>query len=209
MKIFILPIVFCFFMCSNLIAQITGTPGTSTVVPVDSIRRVSVQSVEATLYSGVNIGLGFGYGFKESYDFGLNVRAGISSESRWYIGGVFNYNFGRSLSQTFDSTSLSLEKFSYSIAGELGYDVLIEKKAILRPSVEVGFITFRSISDIRGLINKKSDETISRILISPGMFVQFPLSHDIFWGAELRYSVITGEGDYNAFGLYTNFLFRF
>jgi hypothetical protein len=204
-------VLFCSIVCGTIEAQVGGISSSSSLVPADSTRKNNTMGtqIEATLYSGVNIGIGFGYGFKQSYDFGLNVRAGISSESRIYIGGIFNYNFGRSLTQTFDSTSLSLEKFSYSVAGELGYDALIEKKAILRPSVAVGFITFRDVTDIRGKIVINNNETISRLLISPGMFVQFPLSHDIFWGAELRYTIVTGEGDYNGFGLYTNFLFRF
>ena len=210
MKTVLRSILFFALMCTTLSAY-SRESKVNTFAQADSSNKTVSQPapIEATLYSGVNVGLGFGYGFKQNYDFGINLRAGLSSESRWYIGGVFNYHFGRSITQTFDSINVSLEKFSYSVSGELGYDVLIEKKAILRPSVAVGFITFRDITDISKPINIKSDKTASHLLISPGMFFQFPLSHDIFWGAELRYNVVTGDGDYNSFELYTNFLFRF
>ncbi len=210
MKTTILSALLFVLMCTSLSAH-GSESSVATFVPADSSGKPASQpaQIEATLYSGVNVGLGFGYGFKQNYDFGINLRAGLSSESRWYLGGVFNYHFGRSITQTFDSINVALEKFSYSVAGELGYDVLIEKKAILRPSVAAGFITFRDITDISKPINIKSDKTTSHLLISPGMFFQFPLSHDIFWGAELRYNVVTGDGDYNSFELYTNFLFRF
>ncbi|MBI3260545.1 MAG: hypothetical protein HYZ54_13890 [Ignavibacteriae bacterium] len=207
MKIVLYSVLIFTLMYGNLFARINDSDANSLMQP-DSTYKI-VSQMEATLYSGVNIGLGFGYGFKQNYDFGVNVRAGLSSESRWYLGGLFNYHFGRSITQTFDTITVSLEKFAYSISGELGYDVLIEKKAILRPSVTIGFITFRDITDISKPINIKANETASHLLISPGMFFQFPLSHDIFWGAELRYNVVSGDGDYNSFELYTNFLFRF
>ncbi|MBS1536219.1 MAG: hypothetical protein JST20_00560 [Bacteroidetes bacterium] len=214
MKTLTLSVLLFAFVFSTLPAQVVGTP--SAFSPIDSTQKPITQQIEqpkskeATLHSGINFGIGFGYGFKAGYDFGVNIRAGISTDSRLYLGGLFNYNFGRSLKHTFDTNSISLETFGYSIAGELGYDLLVEKQAILRPSVAVGVISFREISDIKvGAITESRDEITSHLLISPGMLLQFPITKDIFWGAELRYNVVTGDGDFNAFALHTNFLFRF
>jgi len=217
MKTISLSILFLTVAFSSLSAQIVGNAGVS--MPIDSTQKAAVNQIEQPKehdeipYSSINFGIGFGYGFKAGHDFGVNIRAGYSTGGRLYLGGVFNYHFGRSLSQNFDSLFVSLETYGYSVAGEVGYDFVVEKKALLRPSIAVGLITFKEVGQISEPKNQKElykkDESTSHLLVSPGMLLQFPITKDIFWGAELRYNVVTGDGDFNALGLLTNFLFRF
>ena len=128
------------------------------------------------------------------------------------------YHFGRSLVVNTGSLVTSSELYGYSVAGEIGYDILLEKKAILRPFLGVGMTNFKGSSSIMGTIpdstgtlpiNFSEQQDTPHILCCPGILVQFPISHDLLFGGDLRYSIVTGEGDFNSFGLYTTFMFRF
>ncbi|MBK9249725.1 MAG: hypothetical protein IPM69_16810 [Ignavibacteria bacterium] len=206
----------------TLPAQISGSPpisAPSASTPTTDSGSISKSTnfVEATLHKGVSVGIIFGYGFKSGYDFGAGIRAGYSA-SRLYLGGIFTYHFGRSLTVKTGSLITTTELFGYSVAGEIGYDVLLEKKAILRPFVGVGMSNFKGSSSIVGSIpdstgslpvNFSENQNDPNILICPGILVQFPISHDLLFGGDLRYNFVTGDGDYSGFGLYTTFMFRF
>ncbi len=202
-----------------LTAQVTGTPtSSSTPVITDTApSKKPAATIEATLHSGMSAGILFGYGFKSGYDFGTGVRVGYTT-NRLYLGGIFMYHFGRSLVVNTGSLVTSSELYGYSVAGEIGYDILLEKKAILRPFLGVGMTNFKGSSSIMGTIpdstgtlpiNFSEQQDTPHILFCPGILVQFPISHDLLFGGDLRYSIVTGEGDFNSFGLYTTFMFRF
>lgn len=200
----------------ELTAQVSGTPiPSSTPTVTDSlVTKKSSAPIEATLHTGMSAGILFGYGFKSGYDFGAGVRVGYTS-SRLYLGGIFMYHFGRALVVNTGSLVTSTELFGYSAAGEIGYDILLEKKAVLRPMLGVGLSNFKGSSAISGklangqAVNEATSDNTTNLLISPGLLVQFPISHDLLFGGDLRYSVVTGDGDHSAFGLYTTFMFRF
>lgn len=202
-----------------LTVQVFGRMAFSTLQSAQDTTRIPKHSnyVEATLHPGVSAGILFGYGFKTGVDFGAGLRLGYT-EHQFYVGGMFLYHFGRTLTVNTGSSFITTERFGYSAAGEIGYEILIGKKAILRPFFGLGMSNIiENYENVKTIpdSNFRMPRVISgpyrhtNLLLNPGVLVQFPINKEFLFGGEVHYSTLKGDDDLSGFGLYTTFIYRF
>ncbi|MFN8359977.1 MAG: hypothetical protein U0264_08680 [Candidatus Kapaibacterium sp.] len=205
--------------CSTLMAHTTVRPTATAPLSDSTPKRLpsSAGLVEATYHTGMSAGLLFGCSFHAGADFGTGLRLGCTM-NRLYFGGSFLYHWGSEWTEN-TSTSLTISNRSgYSVTGELGYDIMLGKAAIVRPYVAIGVTAFVENTENKKEILDTTDilfsvysdrQSTHYLLVSPGLQVQFPVTRDVFIGGDVRYSILSNRNNWSGFGLYTTCMFRF
>ena len=148
--------------------------------------------------------LGYGFGDEQGdlnpYGFGLGARGGYTFDMGLYLGGVLDVFFGEK-----DSTSVgglaggSASASTWLFQVEGGYDFGITRSIVIRPKLglgptfEHGKVCVNSI--IGGGCRSNNNSEFS---FGFGAEALFDVG-DFYVAPELRYNVVTGDADWNAF----------
>lgn len=158
---------------------------------------VAMLSVKSAHALGISAGILAGNGFKDGYNIGLGVRAGIELPvTPIYIGGTFIYHLGKTEN---DVTA----KVLY-LGPEAGYDIGVGPVPLtIRPYLGVGYasLTVNTPTITVGGLSFSGSNSASKLAFWPGATALFSLG-GIFVGADARYVIITDADDSNAFSLF-------
>ena len=160
---------------------------------------LSVKSAHAL---GVSAGLLVGNGFKDGYNIGVGVRAGVTLPvTPIYVGGTFIYHFGKTETEPLTNQDFTTKTFYFGPEG--GYDIGVGPLTV-RPYLGLGYAsvstTIPTIS-VGGISIGGGSASASKLAFWPGATALFSLG-GAFVGADARYVIITDSGDFNAFSIF-------
>lgn len=139
----------------------------------------------------LNYGIFTGEGDTNPYGLGLGVKGGYTLDMNLYVGGAFDYFFGKSEDVGPASASLRM----WMLQGEVGYDLGVAPNVVIRPKGGVGLTNATAKLCINDNCNSDSKGYFS---IAPGVQGLYSLD-SLFLTAEARYDILFGT-DQNANG---------
>lgn len=135
--------------------------------------------------------LSLGYGFRVTdegdldddanpYGLGIGARVGYTLHDGLYLGGLFNYFLGEEVGD--NETNGRLNQMNF--AADVGYDVAIGDRAVLRPLIGFGATIVKGEVCVLGVC--ADDQTDPYLLIAPGIDLVVAFDR-LFVGGVLRY----------------------
>jgi hypothetical protein len=139
----------------------------------------------------VQVGALAGYGFKDGVNFGLGARGGYTLPMNVYLGGTFQYHFGKS------EGPVSVNVYYAGVEG--GYDIAIDP-IVVRPYVGLGPAFGHSSGSLclGDLGCQDLSDTKTKLGVWPGVTVLAPIQN-FYVGADARFLIVD---DFNAFSLF-------
>lgn len=168
--------------------KITTSPGSENP-PTTDVADLSTRSRRDFVAdpTGVSLGGTLGLGTQETYGFGVGLKGGYTLPSRLYIGGVANYHIG---TQT-EALGNTISNRTWYLGPEVGYDVGVGSKVILRPVLGLG-LAFRNQSANGPALANAGNQTDTRLYVAPGASVIYPIGN-FFLGGDARLMFNTEE----------------
>jgi outer membrane protein with beta-barrel domain len=142
------------------------------------------------------------------YALGIGLRAGYTLPMNLYLGATFIYHQGYSVPQ------IRGETYRINPLGvESGYGFNMGP-IVLRPFFGLGLGLYSAFTNTGG--NPFNFHSGAKFAFWPGVLALYNITNQIFVGADIRYTIVTGmdlgefaTGNANAFGLYANGGYRF
>lgn len=149
-------------------------------------QRAKAQALSA---SGAMVSVQLGYGTANADGLGVGARGGYLMRNRVWIGGVTEYNFGRSNTLADFRTSTS----RFLIGPEIGY-ALNAGPVVIRPYVSAGLAVLgNSVKSIGGTATPIDEsENTAKFYVMPGAAVQVPIQN-FFVGGDARVLVMRNQ----------------
>jgi hypothetical protein len=178
--------VLIFFATTFSVARDTKAQGA-----IEKLNRRTAGSPTAELM--------LSYGFDDIYKLGFGARAGIdgiiSSIPNLYIGGVFSYHLGSSVTafgNTFTTNAL------YGGA-DVGYNILLDgNQLLLRPSAYVGVASFTTGGTVNPFTGTSSGTLRNNeFLLAPGATLYFPVIDGVTIGVDGRFFVVSNASTFS------------
>lgn len=141
--------------------------------------------------TGWSAAANMGFGLGDGYGLGFGGRAGYTLPGRVYVGGIVGYHIGN----TAESQGVSVSNKTWYFGPEAGYDLGVGK-VLVRPVLGLG-LGFRN-QNVTGAdgaavaANTSSSETDTRIYVSPGASVIYPIGN-FFVGGDTRAMLMKGD----------------
>jgi hypothetical protein len=206
-------------MASSAFAQTNVPPPPPPPAASSSASAGASASSGAQLAHPISAALLLGYGFNNVndsgvgdsvnvYGLGIGVRGGyslaIGGPGTLYVGGTFIYHLG--YSKDVGTSSLTSRVSPLGVEG--GYDFTVAPGITVRPFLGLGLAFYSSTVSFGGLTQ---DNGGSKFALWPGVEGMYDITEQIFVGADLRYTIVTGAngGSPNAPGIYLNGGYRF
>jgi opacity protein-like surface antigen len=176
-------------------AQDTADPDDAANESQSTAAPKASESTPSALARPLSLGLLLGYGadLGNSYNFwglGLGLRGGYNLR-KIYLGGRFVYQFGESREDR--SLGRVIRDYSWhhwDLGFELGYDLAVADRLIVRPELGLGFVNFTSY--FRNTTSDVSDSTLA-VYFALGATLTYDLTPDFFLGVDSRLQIVVGD----------------
>lgn len=149
------------------------------------------ESTPPRTAGSLQLSAGFRYGVMQDDDAdvdpwrtGLGLSLGYTTYDGLYVGGVFDYFLGETLSIGEFEVSANV----WQLAGEVGYDFMLGSAVMLRPKVSAGVSTL-NVECSPGCIGDGSDSYVG---VAPGLTAQFYAGRVIL-AVDARYQLVFAD----------------
>lgn len=144
---------------------------------------------QALSAQGAMVSVQLGFGTANADGLGIGARGGYTMKNRVWLGGVTEYNFGRSNTAADIQTSTS----RFIIGPEIGY-ALNAGPVVVRPYVSAGLgVLGNSVKSVGTSVQPlDQSENTAKFYVMPGAAVQVPIQN-FFVGGDARVLVMKNE----------------
>jgi len=179
-------------------AEGAPTPSTDHPISVAALGGFGINNAAGDNTDSINI-----------YGAGFGVRAGYTLPFKLYVGGLFQYNLGKSIDLPQELGGGSVKYRTMNLGGEVGYNFDIAQFT-LRPYLGVGVGI--AGGDLRFTAPSNGNEgTKVKFSLWPGVQGVYNFNDQLFAGLDVRYTYISSDfaGNANSLGFYGTVGYRF
>ncbi len=142
----------------------------------------------------LDVGFRYGMGFEDEgpnpFGMGLGVGLGYTLQSSVYVGGVFDYFFGETVTEDDLGVELETSANLWQAMGEVGYDLGLSESWVLRGKGGLGYASLSAETCPEDV--PCEDNSRGGLAFAPGVGLMY-LGESFSFGVEGRYDVVFTE----------------